>query len=80
MSDELPDYLNPEKNPMIKKDADPELLKWLHQRRVSRDRLRRMVFGDEQVDEWERQIKEHFTGKKVDFIIEDDILEVEEDE
>ena len=79
MNDELPDYLNPEKNPMIKKDADPDLLKWLHQRRQSRDKIRRMIFGDEQVDEWERKLKKHFAGnfagKKVDLIVEDDINE-----
>jgi len=37
-----------------------------------------MFFGDEQVDKWDKQIKEHFAGDKCDMIIEDDHLEVVE--
>jgi len=49
------------------------LMAWLRSRCRHRDRIRRMIFRDELVDEWERIVQEHFHGKKADLIIMDDI-------
>lgn len=54
-----------------------KLMSWLRRRTAQRDRIRRMVYGDKQVDEWEAQIREHFKGKSCDLIIEDDLEEIE---
>ncbi len=55
------------------KEEKTKLLRWLTQRYKERDKIRRMFFGDEQVNKWQQQIREHFTGDKTDLIIEGDI-------
>jgi len=60
---EIEDFLNPEKNWMIKKDADPELLKWLSRRYRRRKPI---------IDAIVEQVEKHAPPKKCNLIVFDD--------